>query len=105
MWDSPLIEVRGSNKTPWAMETLNCQLHLKSKVHSGASDSVSYDGGQEDAQAHQALGTMHWGSLHGLRDFLLLLRVPCRLSCRQLVIKERLQLLLNFTLGRFQDGG
>jgi hypothetical protein len=34
----------------------------------------------------------------GQRDFSLLLRVPCRLSCRQLIVKERIQLVLNFTL-------
>jgi hypothetical protein len=27
-----------------------------------------------------------------------LLRVPCRLPCRQLIVKERIQLVLNFTL-------
>jgi hypothetical protein len=39
-----------------------------------------------------------WGSLHEPRDFPILLRVPCRLPCRQLVVKERIQLDLNFTL-------
>jgi hypothetical protein len=39
-----------------------------------------------------------WGYLHGLRDFLLLLRVPYRLPCRQLIVKENIQLVLGFTL-------
>jgi hypothetical protein len=39
-----------------------------------------------------------WGSLHGLRDFLLLLRVPYRMPCRQLTVKEKIQLVLGFTL-------
>jgi hypothetical protein len=39
-----------------------------------------------------------WGYLHRPRDFLLLLRVPCRLHCRQLIVKERIQLVFNFTL-------
>jgi hypothetical protein len=82
MWDSPLIEVRGSNKMPWAVETLNQQPHLKSKVHSGASDSVSDDGGQEDAQAHQALGTMHLGIPPRPKRFPALAKSPLQAALR-----------------------
>jgi hypothetical protein len=39
-----------------------------------------------------------WGSLHRPRDFPLLLRVPCRLPCRKLVVKEKTELVLNFIL-------
>jgi hypothetical protein len=39
-----------------------------------------------------------WGFLQGPRDFSLLLRVPCWLPCRQLIVKERIQLVLNFIL-------
>jgi hypothetical protein len=46
----------------WAVETLNRQPHLKSKVQSGDdSDSASDEEGQEDLPAHQVLGTMHLG--------------------------------------------
>jgi hypothetical protein len=42
---------------------LSCQPHLKSKVQSrdSDSDSVSDEEGQEDALAHQVLGTMRAG--------------------------------------------
>jgi hypothetical protein len=63
------------------------------------SDLLSDEEGQEDALAHWPLGTMHLGSLHRPGDFPLLLRVPCRLPCRQLIVKDRIQLVLNFTLG------
>jgi hypothetical protein len=43
----------------WAVEPLNHQPHLKSKVQSRDSDSVSDEEGQEDAPAHQVLGTSH----------------------------------------------
>jgi hypothetical protein len=46
---------------PWTVEALNGQPHLKSKVQSRDFDSVSSEEGQEDTQAHQALGTMHLG--------------------------------------------
>jgi hypothetical protein len=39
-----------------------------------------------------------WGSLHKPRNFPILLRVPCRLPCRQLIVKEMIQLVFNFTL-------
>jgi hypothetical protein len=37
---------------PWAVETLNHQPHLKSKVQSGDSLSVSNKEGQEGALVH-----------------------------------------------------
>jgi hypothetical protein len=58
---------------------------------------------EEGALAHQAQRTMHWGSLHGPRIFQLFLRVPCRLPCRQLVVRERIQLVLNVTLFKRPD--
>jgi hypothetical protein len=64
------------------------KIKIRSKDDSD-SDSVSDEGGQEDALAHQVLGT---------RDFLLLLRIPYRLLCRQLIVKEKVQLVLGFTL-------
>jgi hypothetical protein len=39
-----------------------------------------------------------WGSFHRPRIFPFLLRVPCRLPCRQLIVPERIQMVLNFTL-------
>jgi hypothetical protein len=39
-----------------------------------------------------------WGPFQGPRIVLFLLRVPCRLPCRQLIVKERIQVVLNFTL-------
>jgi hypothetical protein len=62
------------------------------------SDPVSDEEGQEYALVHQVLGTCIWGYLCGPRDFLLLLRVLCRLPCRQLIVKEKIQLALRFTL-------
>jgi hypothetical protein len=38
------------------------------------------------------------GYLHRLRDFLLSLRAPYRLPYRQLIVKEKTQLVLGFTL-------
>jgi hypothetical protein len=53
---------------------------------------------EEGPLAQQAQGTMIWRSLHGPRIFLFLLKVPCRLPCRQLTVKERIPLVLNVTL-------
>jgi hypothetical protein len=39
-----------------------------------------------------------WGSFHGPRIFLFLLRVLCRLPYRWSEVKKRIQLVLNFTL-------
>jgi hypothetical protein len=45
-----------------AVETLSRQPHLKSKVQSGDdSDSVSDEESQENALAHQVLGSTHLG--------------------------------------------
>jgi hypothetical protein len=39
-----------------------------------------------------------WGYFHRPRDFLLLLRVHYRLPCRQLVVKEKMQMVLGVSL-------
>jgi hypothetical protein len=73
------------------------RIKIQSKDDSD-SDSVSDEGGQEYALAHQALGTIHFGLPPWVKRLPLLLRVPCRMPCRQLIVKERIQLVLNFTL-------
>jgi hypothetical protein len=60
---------------PWAVEVLNRQPHLKSKIQSRASDSVS-DEGQEEALAHRALGTMHLGIPSWAKRFRALAKSP-----------------------------
>jgi hypothetical protein len=52
------------------------------------SDSVSDEEGQEDTLVHEVLRAMHVGLPHGPRDFLLLLRVPYGLPCRQFVVEK-----------------
>jgi hypothetical protein len=60
-------------------------------------DSVSDEEGQEghSGQMVPIWEPCIWGYLHGPRDFLLLLRVPYRLPCRQLIVYEP---VLCFTL-------
>jgi hypothetical protein len=64
--------VRGSNKTLWALEVLSCQPHLKSKVQSGDSNSLSDEGGSGGHSGPSSMGPMHEGSPLQAKRFLLL---------------------------------
>jgi hypothetical protein len=72
----------------WAVEALNHQPHLKSKVQSGDSDSVSDEEGQEDALAHQVWGTTHLGIPPWTKRFPTLAKSPLQAACRWLVDRE-----------------
>jgi hypothetical protein len=70
------MSVRGNNKMPWVVEALNHQSHLKSKVQSGDSDSVSDEEGQDYALTHQALRKMHLGIRPQYKRFPTLAKSP-----------------------------
>jgi hypothetical protein len=66
MWGLPLKQsyrsVTSSNKMLWAVEAQICQPHLKSKVQSEDSDSVSDERGSGGCLGPSSMGPMHAGS-------------------------------------------
>jgi hypothetical protein len=63
------------------------------------SDLVSHEEGQEDTAAHQALGAMHLGFPPWVKRFPSLTKSPLQAALQAAVVKERIQLVFNFTLG------
>jgi hypothetical protein len=52
--------------------------------------SISDEEGQEDIPAHQVLGTMYLGLPPQAKRLPTLAKVPYRLPCRQITVKEAL---------------
>jgi hypothetical protein len=103
MWDSPLtvsqaaspkgIKCCGQEATELPAPPYEDGFSHTITIQSSNDSDSDLMSGEEGALAHQVQETVHLGVPHRPRTVLFLLRVPCRLPCRQLIVRERIQLV------------
>jgi hypothetical protein len=82
---------------PWVVETLNCQPHLKSKVHSELLIQCQMRRVRRKFWLIKHCKPCIWGSLH-VKRFSPLAKSALQAPCRKLIVRERIELVLNVTL-------